>query len=184
MNKAISVSLAKIDYDLGQPYIKIIADCPYDHTFIGFFISVLIPTEKDWEEYRYDASTAVAGQKKLIAPFPISALSDVRNRPAIYQIRLIAEDSSGLQITDDLVLSDANYIYRYLLDGLLDEGKCVDISDEMLQKYLVLYGHEKALQAGDIDVAKELFRVMHKGFKKCGGFERSDINCGCHDRHR
>jgi hypothetical protein len=28
MNKAISVSLAKIDYDLGKPYIKIIADCP------------------------------------------------------------------------------------------------------------------------------------------------------------
>lgn len=26
MNKAISISLAKIDYDLGQPYIKIIAD--------------------------------------------------------------------------------------------------------------------------------------------------------------
>ena len=54
----------------------------------------------------------------------------------------------------------------------------------MLQKYLVLYGHEKALQAGDTDVAKELFKVMHKGFKKCGSFERSDINCGCHDRHR
>ena len=26
MNKAISISLAKIDYDLGHPYIKIIAD--------------------------------------------------------------------------------------------------------------------------------------------------------------
>ena len=26
LNKAISISLAKVDYDLGQPYIKIIAD--------------------------------------------------------------------------------------------------------------------------------------------------------------
>ncbi len=26
MNKAISISLAKIDYDAGKPYIKIIAD--------------------------------------------------------------------------------------------------------------------------------------------------------------
>jgi hypothetical protein len=184
-NKAISVSLAKIDYDLGKPYIKIIADCPYDHTFVGFFISVLIPTNTDWEEYRYDASMAVAGRKKLIAPyFPVSALPDVNDRPAIYQIRLIAEDSTGLQIIDDLVLSDVHYIYRYLLDSLLNESTCTEISDDMLQKYLILYGHEKALQAGDIDVAKELFKVMHKGFKKCGSFERSNINCGCHDRCR
>lgn len=26
MNKAISISLAKIDYDFGKPYMKIIAD--------------------------------------------------------------------------------------------------------------------------------------------------------------
>lgn len=184
MNKAISISLAKIDYDLGQPYIKIIADCPYDYTFTGFFITVLIPTEKDWEEYRYDASAVVETQKRIIAPFPVSALSDVADRPAIYQIKLIAEDADGLQITDELLLSDAHHIYRYLLDHLLNTSTCTEVSDDALQKYLVLYGHEKALQAGDLDVAKDLFKIMHKGFKKCGGFERSSINCGCYDKRR
>ena len=100
MNKAISVSLAKIDYDLGKPYIKIIADCPYDYVFTGFFITVLIPVDKDWEEYRYDASTVVESQKRLVTPFPIEALVEVKNRPAIYQIRLVAEDPDGVQITD------------------------------------------------------------------------------------
>jgi hypothetical protein len=36
MSKAISVSLAKIDYDLGEPYIKIIADCPLGYEFTLF----------------------------------------------------------------------------------------------------------------------------------------------------
>jgi hypothetical protein len=36
MNKAISVSLAKIDYDLGNPYIKIIAHCPTDYEVTMF----------------------------------------------------------------------------------------------------------------------------------------------------
>jgi hypothetical protein len=40
MKKAISVSLAKIDYDFGERYIEIIADCPRDYVFSGLNIDV------------------------------------------------------------------------------------------------------------------------------------------------
>ena len=47
----------------------------------------------------------------------------------------------------------------------------------------MLYGHQQALQAGDIEIAKEYFKLMYNGFSKCGSIGRSGSNCGCHDRY-
>lgn len=177
MNKAISISLAKIDYDAGKPYIKIIADNPMDYIFTKFIITVYLVDGNKYEVKRFDASSTISGQEDIILTLPISILEGIEG-PAIYDIQ-IASESDLDEIQDRLYLSDANYVYRELLDELLSEEKCLDIDDSLIKKYLILYGHQQALQAGDLEVAKELFLLMNKGFSKCGNANVKSINCGC-----
>lgn len=182
-NKAISVSLAKIDYDLGQPYIKIIAHCPLDYEITMFQINVNMIEHGQWITKYYDASTSVAGLNNLIINFPVSALDGVVG-PAIYEIYLKAENLNiPDEIEDKLVLSDVQYVYRNLLDGLLESDKCEGLSDELIKQYLILYGHQQAIHDGDLDVAKELFKLLHKNLTKCGNNTRR-ISCNCYDKHR
>ena len=102
MNKAISVSLAKIDYDLGQPYIKIIADCPTDYKFNKFILAVhMVSDAEQWTTKLFDASTVIADRDKIELVFPISALEGVSG-PAIYDIVIGAIDSNLDEITDNL----------------------------------------------------------------------------------
>ena len=84
-------------------------------------------------------------------------------------------------LKDHLMLSDIHGVYRHLMNGLLDADKCSGVSDDLIKKYLLLYGHQAALESGDLDIAKDYFKLMHQGFSKCGSTNNS-INCGCHDR--
>jgi hypothetical protein len=70
-----------------------------------------------------------------------------------------------------------------MMDGLMDTDKCAGVSDDVVKKYLMLYGHQQALQAREIEIAKEYFKLMYNGFSKCGSVSRSGSNCGCHDRY-
>lgn len=177
MNKAISISLAKIDYDAGKPYIKIIADNPMGYIFTKFIITVYLVDGNKYEVKKFDATSTIVGQEDIVLTLPVSALEGI-DGPAIYDIKISAENDIE-EIQDRLYLSDAQYVYRELLNELLSEEKCLDIDDSLIKKYLILYGHQQALQAGDLEVAKELFLLMNKGFSKCGNANVKSVNCGC-----
>lgn len=177
MNKAISISLAKVDYDAGKPYIKIIADNPTGYVFTKFIITVYLVDGHKYEVKKFDATSTIVGQEDIVLTLPVSALEGI-DGPAIYDIEISSENSTE-EIQDRLYLSDAQYVYRELLNELLSEEKCLDIDDSLIKKYLILYGHQQALQAGDLEVAKELFLLMNKGFSKCGNANVKSVNCGC-----
>lgn len=184
-NKAISISLAKVDYDLGQPYIKIIADNPHGYQFTQCIIEVHPIIDGNWGEIkRFDISSLLEGREDINMSLPVSALEGASS-PAIYDIYLMAEHSLEHDkpvLKDHLMLSDIHGVYRHLMDGLLDTDKCSGISDDLIKKYLLLYGHQAALESGDLDIAKDYFKLMHQGFSKCGSTNNNSINCGCHDR--
>ena len=88
MNKAISISLAKIDYDLGQPYIKIIADNPHGYQFTQCIIEVHPIIDGNWGEVkRFDVSSLLEGREDINMSLPVSALEGASS-PAIYDIYL------------------------------------------------------------------------------------------------
>ena len=184
IKKAISISLAKVDYDLGQPYIKIIADNPHGYQFTQCIIEVHPIIDGEWGEIkRFDISSLLEGREDINMSLPVSALEGASS-PAIYDIYLQAEHAKIGKLdplTDHLMLSDIHGVYRHLMDGLLNTDKCSGVSDDLIKKYLLLYGHQAALESGHLDIAKDYFKLMHQGFSKCGSTNNS-INCGCHDR--
>jgi hypothetical protein len=149
--KAISISLAKIDYDFDNPYIKIIADCPSGYRFTNMTITVQMPNGNKWIEKDFDASSLVAGKDDVVLNIPISVLEGVEG-PAMYYIKLVAKLVKGegpenpceelpAVIDTDIYLSDVHGVYRCLLDGLLHADPCEGVSNEVIKNYLVLYGH-------------------------------------------
>lgn len=182
MNKAISISLAKIDYDFGKPYMKIIAANPMEYYFTKMWIIVHYLDEGNWTKKQYDVTQLIAYKNDIILNLPISVLEGVSG-PAIYEVYLESSNEIDEPLQDKLILSDTHYLYRQMMDGLMGTDKCTGVSDDVVKKYLMLYGHQQALQAGDIEIAKEYFKLMYNGFSKCGSVGRSGSNCGCHDRY-
>lgn len=190
--KAISISLAKIDYDFDNPYIKIIADCPSGYAFTDMTITVQMPNGNQWIEKEFDASSLVAGKEDVVLNIPVSVLEGVKG-PAMYYINLVAKLVKGERpenpceelpavIDTDIYLSDVHGVYRCLLDGLLHADPCEGVSNEVIKNYLVLYGHQAALADGDFKNAKELYKLLHNCFGKCLNKERTskcNCNAGC-----
>lgn len=180
MNKAISVSLAKIDYDLGKPYIKIIADCPVGQQFVLFTITVNMLDGDTYRQYQYDASSAIKNEQGQIAiRLPINQLEGL-NGPGIYEIHLQAEDITSFEKGEmaTMILSDVTCAYQWMMDDLLASDKCDSLPDALIQKYLLLYAHEQAMSNLRLEEAKEYFKLIHKGFSKCGSNKRhSQCNC-------
>lgn len=185
--KAISVSLAKIDYDCGEPYIHLIASAPYDFVFSGLKITVCTPEKQDTHWSIIDDSELI-GKKHIHTRIQLSNLFDKNNyTPSIFKLILSAEPCGEDNVTEEveprhLWLSDVHGIYKYFIDELMNTNKCTEISNDMIQKYLLLYGHQQALSEYDFSTAMEFFALMHKGFSKCGNYNKLESNCGCYDR--
>lgn len=183
MSQAITIDLAKIEYDLGEPHLKIMASTPSGYEFIQLIVTVYT---LDGENHTYDISTIIGGEVNIAVDLPISSLSGVSG-PAIYEIQIGADEQYGKPLTgaaiyDRMYLSDVHAIYRDVMNGIMDCDPCNKLSDDIIKKYLMLYGHQSAIQSGDLDVAKEFFMLMHKNFTKCGNKTRT-VNCCCNDKH-
>lgn len=101
----------------------------------------------------------------------------------------IIEDIS--QISDTAICSDVNYAYRCMMDELFihqKEESCTDIiSDEVIRKYLLLYGHQAAMSVRDFETAEEYFRLIGNCFENCGPRGRGEGSCcsgTCDGKHQ
>lgn len=176
--KHIAVSLAKIDYDYGKPFLKIIAHCPNDYKFNQMDINI---TPIDKQVLYYDGSNLINGEEDIVLSLPLDNLLNGAG-PSMYYIVLGAENSVFDSIGTELYLSDVHNVYKSMLGDLLNSDPCNPVSDETIKRYLTLYGHIMALSDGkDSHTAEMLFKLMHKNFTKCGVGTNVPSNCGCHD---
>lgn len=191
--KAITVDLAKIDYNAGEPYLHLNISAPYSYTFSQVHITVCTP--KKAETYWNVIDNDIIGKKSARTGIKLSDLFENGDyQYSIFKIYLKAvpsqvatkteslEISYESQIERELWVSDVHGIYRFLIDELLNSSDCSDISNEVIQKYLLLYGHQQALSEQDLPTAMEFFTLMHQGFTKCNNFSRTVSNCGCYDK--
>lgn len=191
--QAITVDLAKIDYNAGEPYLHLNISAPHSYTFSQVHITVCTPKKE--ETYWNVIDNNIIGQKSARTGIKLSDLFDDGNyQYSIFKIYLKATPSYTAekaanpeilykpQIERELWVSDVHGVYRFLIDELLNSDDCSDISNEVIQKYLLLYGHQQALSEQDLSTAMEFFTLMHQGFTKCNNFSRTVSNCGCYGK--
>lgn len=82
-----------------------------------------------------------------------------------------------------MICSDVNHAYRCMLDDVLKEGRCDSISDDVIRKYLLLYGHQAAISTRDMETAETYFKLIGNCFSKCTNKGRpikhvQSCNCG------
>jgi len=82
-----------------------------------------------------------------------------------------------------MICSDVNFAYRCILDEILEMGnECSDLSESAIKNFLILYGHEAAMNTRDLEVAEKYFSLINKCFTKCDNKERitkSTALCNC-----
>lgn len=191
--QAITVDLAKIDYNAGEPYLHLNISAPHSYTFSQVHITVCTPKKE--ETYWNVIDNTIIGKKSAVTGIKLSDLFDDGNyQYSIFKIYLKAVPSYTAekaanpeilykpQIERELWVSDVHGVYRFLIDELLNSDDCSDISNEVIQKYLLLYGHQQALSEQDLSTAMEFFTLMHQGFTKCNNFSRTVSNCGCYGK--
>jgi len=134
MNKAISVSLAKIDYDFGEPYIHLIASAPNGFAFTYMHITVCTPNKP--ETYWNIVDDSISGQRGLMTRIKLSDFFEDKYEPSIFKVILEVSSIDPNNIEEvparELWLSDVHGIYRYLIDSLMNTDECAGMSDDLI----------------------------------------------------
>lgn len=194
-DKNITVSIFRISTD--SEFLDMIFECPnnYHFTFLEVEVRLLGKDGKFYSQW-FDLSTALqfeenTNKTKWNIRVPINKLGI--NSPGIYKASLKAElnetETSGSntiqEINDTMICSDVNNVYHYILDYVLNtENKCFEVSDDAIRNYLILYGHQQALQQYDLETAEMYFKLIHNHFDKCGNSYRPtdrihNRSCNC-----
>lgn len=102
--------------------------------------------------------------------------------PAMYYATLKSSNGNADEqpLITELVASDVNYAYQCMLDEVLKLDKCSVLSDDMIRKYLLLYGHQSAMFVNHDETAKEYFKLISNCFSKCStSVPKGTSSCGC-----
>ena len=131
-------------------------------------------------------------QKHWTVRLPLSKIGV--SEPAMYEASLKAElceeyeeeDFLDGELEANMVCSDVNHAYYYMIDSILSMGdRCANLSDDAIRNYLILYAHQAALSQHDIETAQTYFKLILQKFDHCGNGPRprvtpwkSPCNCG------
>lgn len=193
MKKRIEISLCRVS--ASGKYLDIICNAPSNSEFVSMYITTehLEGGEFVTQEFEIQDAFTDPAKRSYTFKLPVSKFN-LEGIPAIYQIKLTAEDldNPGTFIEAFTFVSDINDAYRSMLDDILSMGeRCSTISDEAIQKYLILYGHTQALYLRQTEEAKMLFKILVNKFSNCSGtssrgscgqsYKTSYVksNCGC-----
>lgn len=99
----------------------------------------------------------------------------------VYHVHLeVGSRTQDDRIEEDIYISDVEFVYHCLvpkLSELCGNSKCVELPDELITQYLLLYGHQLAMQYKDLGTATYLYKKMLNCGNPCPPV--SAIDCGC-----
>ena len=210
-NSKITISLFRVSTD--SQYLDMMFECSQEYYFNSLMLEIrMFDTEvKKFKSQFFDLSTAlfvdsegtvITDKHEWVVRLPLSKLGIYY--PAIYKAtfkiqKLESSESeevdcdcqNGECLEDHAICSDVNQAYKCMLDELMKlEEPCFEISDELIRKYLLLYGHQSALSLGDYDAAERYFKLITNCFDMCANTSKctccdhpvkiSNNSCNCH----
>jgi hypothetical protein len=204
MNKNISISLFRVSGD--RKYLDMIFSCPDEYHFTSLELEAkFVGDDGNFQSSFFDLSAALfteetKNQNRFVVRVPLEKLG--LTVPAIYIATFkadiildsedpnISEEENSTEITDTAICSDVVEAYKCMMDDLFmseKDSSCKDlVSDEVIRKYLLIYGHTAAMAARDLDTAQEYFRLIGNCFDKCGSKGRGQGSCcsgSCNGKH-
>lgn len=194
----ICINLFRVSSD--SKYLDMIFSCPESYYFTSLFLEVRFLSGSKFVSSNFDVSNAlfmhdgepIEDKREWTVRIPLEKLGI--DFPAIYKgtfkiSRLLQQEQSECEpqidcncqddscLEDHAICSDVNQAYKCMLKELMKlEEPCFEISDELVRKYLLLYGHQSALTLGDYEIAERYFKLIINCFDDCGNIH----GCTCH----
>lgn len=192
MNKNISISLFRISGD--SKYLDLVFSCPEEFHFTSLQLEVRFVEGNDFKSSFYDLSQALfpvddstdsdedSYQTRFVVRLPIDKLGISTAAIYIGTFKAINNEDYLDELTSTAICSDVNYAYRCMMDDLFMKEKsdtsCEDlIPDEVIRKYLLLYGHTAAMAVEDLDTAQAYFKLIGNCFGNCPSNGRGKGSC-------
>ena len=170
----IKIELCRISRRNDQLLLDVIIDID-TNTLTSFEVTNLQTPETIWEF----AKALGTPSGRIAFSIPLSDLGDAGS--AIYKV-VFKASSQYEDYVETMYVSDVEFMYECMLSdlNLLDLDSCTPVSDDLIVKYLLLYGHTLAMAYKDIDRAEYFFKKMKHCLNKC----MTPITCNCHGTHR
>lgn len=185
MKKHIIIELCEINRREGATWIDIIASCPRDYVISQCNVYIEYFNGTVWETLPsliYKINPTDEAYLNL-------EVSPEVSKYALYTVELIAlttsselddaEDADG-KITETAYISDVEFMYDCMLQELFDkQDSCNPVSDDLISKYLMLYGHQLAQRYNE---TYQLSSYLYKKMLTCGSIcnaKQTATSCGC-----
>lgn len=172
----ISISLFKVAPD--SKHLNMIFMCPDDYYFNSFLLNVKYFKDGKEKEETYDLTDYlfkdeegefIKDRTRWDINLELEKLTI--DYPAIYNATITAINDNTLDVlVDKMIASDVNYVYKCMLEEILALGEdpCLEVSDDIIKKYLILYGHQAALSVEDYETAMAYYKLLNNCFRNCG----------------
>lgn len=198
MNDLISIELFRISGSSKELYMIFNCNDIQHFHFASLHLEVRFLEKGIFKSKFFDLSSALFGNQNQsrdhwTVKLPLEKLGI--SYPAIYIGTLIAapndpnqtnpcgcSDPTDTCLKATMVCSDVNGAYRCILNDLLKEERCDSVSEDAIRKYLLLYGHQAALTAQDLETAELYFKLMGDCTNACSNnhsvAHTQPCNCG------
>lgn len=176
--KHIIIELCEVNRRQGKTWIDIIASRPADYQFTECGITAEYLVNGKWQEEHFSFEFEDRDEVYLNVPISDYVSSD----KAMYKVSLYALDDEDEGISETSYISDVEFVYHEMLHELLKcEDKCASLSDDLIKKYLMLYGHQLASRYNE---TYELSSYLYKKIISCNSACQThncqaSNNCGC-----
>lgn len=186
MTDVLNIETCRISREQGKTWLYCVFELPLEYGVVGIQLSPYVfinGVEQNYDPITFDSadlSTQFVDGKTNTIMIPISDLSDQMSLYGIYQLRITVKDRNTTETSiSEIWVSDVEFMYHCLIPSILNlNNDCVGISDDVIRKYLLLYGHQSAVQLKDFPTAKYLYKKM---IESCGQKCNPSNYCNCHD---
>ena len=169
--KRININLCRISRRDSGLYLDVIIDTDV-YKVTSLEVTNLYTPDTIWQFAQALGNTS----GKRAFSIPLHQLGDAGS--SIYKLTIKGELANDT-IEESAYVSDVEFMYECLLSELnnLEAGQCEPVSDDLIRKYLLLYGHTLAMSYGDVTHAEYFFNKMKGCGNKCQTLIKT---CNCH----
>lgn len=133
-----------------------------------------------YTEYAYEpnVSDIIVAQGEGIINIPVSQIFAEYSDFGIYKVLVYWYDTEEQENGfDEWLVSDVEFAYHCISSQLLKMGdQCTELSDNVIQSYLLLFGHHQAMNYKEIQKAKLFYKKL---LQLCKGKCYTINPCNC-----
>lgn len=176
----LTVEQSKISRARGNVWLRTLLEVPRNHSLTNLQVTgyFFVDGKETKQTLEYDPSTE-NGASGGSCVLDVNLSEDFNHTTqGFYRVQIEYQNMSDqTQYSEFMYVSDVEFMYHCMTEQLFSLGECCEeLPDTLIQKWLLLQGHQMAMDYHQYDEAKFLYKKM---LQICGHGCGKTNTCGC-----